>query len=342
MSLPVSQPRSPPQKRSRTGAYVPHAGRGRGRGRGGRGRGRGRGRGAYAPTVKAKMGALRRPFVEIKRKTLENIRAPGFFVGDGDQPVEDHTEWIAYDSEVVSMNPVSFLLWSQGLDQSQHIGQVVTVKYTNMKVLIRFPQPHVMVPSLPTSQEPDIAQKIPWLPQKYELVWGWVPAPIQLTGATSPAANAVTAEQIQSHINLRVRDYFNARKDRLRFIPKKDVTIRIVGRKIVEPDLRFQSTAPPAVIDAAQKAANGTIPDQYCEINWNMGAGGKKLWLEQTGNINGDEDLIGMYPNYSWLPFCCFVNWNYDELVADPGGDYGKQREVPSLSWNDITYFSDS
>lgn len=341
MSLPVSQPRSPPQKRSRTGAYVPQAGRGRGRGRGGRGRGRGRGpgRGAYAPNVKAKMGALRRPFIEVKRKSLEDIRASGYFAGDGDNPVEDATEWEAYDTEIVHMNPLSFLLWSQGLAQSQHIGQAVTVKYTNMKVLVRFPQPHVMV-SVPGQD--DVPQKIPWLPQKYELVWGWIPAPLQLTGQTTPAANTLSVDQLTSHINLRVRDYFNARKDRLRFIAKKESTIRIVGRKTIEPDLRFQSTAPPTVIDAAQKAANGTIPDAFCEINWNMGAGGKKLWLEQTGNINGDEDLIAMYPNFSWLPFCCFVNWNYDELTPDPGGHYGKKQEVPSIAWNDITYYSDS
>ena len=39
-------------------------------------------------------------------------------------------------------------------------------------------------------------------------------------------------------------------------------------------------------------------------------------YYEQTGNLDGANKLIGMYPNYSWLPFCVLVNWDYDELLA--------------------------
>ena len=66
----------------------------------------------------------------------------------------------------------------------------------------------------------------------------------------------------------------------------------------------------------------------------------RKLWLEQTGNINGDSDLIAMYPNYAWLPFCTLVNYNH---AAIPNSTvHNRKLESPSVAWNSITYFSDS
>lgn len=291
-------------------------------------------RGAYKKGKKRQMQIRRAPFVETKRKTLEDLRMTGYFAGTGDNPIVDHTEFKVHDTEHTMMDPLSYILWSQGLDQSKHIGQAVNLKYTNMKIQVRFPQPHMKV-NVPGDGE--IAQIIPPLPQKYELVWGWVPAPLQLTGNTTPAANTVTMTQILNHVNHRVTDYFNSRKDRLRFIPKKDATLRIIGRRIVRPDLRFQSTAPPFTNDGTKDPV-GTIPDYFTEISWKHN--NRKMWLEQTGNLNGNSDLIGMYPNYSFLPFCTLINWNYDELSSHV--THGKKLECPSVCWNDITYFSDS
>lgn len=289
---------------------------------------------AYKKTNKKKMIKRRAPLVETKRKTHEDLRAAGFFSGTGTNPVQDHMIFTAYNTEHIHMNPLTYLLWSQGLSQTQHIGQNVLVKHINMKVQVRFPQPSMEVAG--------DKQIIPQLPQHYELVWGWIPAPYQFTGSTTPAANNVSLDQLKSHINLRVVDYFNTRKDFLRFIPKKDSTIRIVGRRHIRPDMRFQSTAPPNTIDPAVGAdySVGTIPDFNTEISWKTPNAGKKLWLEQTGNIDGGDKLIAMYPNYSWLPFCVLVNWNYDELLsAHPTNTI---LYCPSVAWNDITYFTDS
>jgi len=292
-------------------------------------------RGAYRALNKGAMANRRRPFVETKRKSDEDLRMANFFAGGGDTDfLVDHTDYKVYDTEHAFMDPMSFYLWSQGLNQAQHIGQAVNIKYTNMKIQVRFPQPAVFV-DIPASG--NIKQTIPAVPQKYELVWGWCPAPLSLTGNTTPAANTVSMTNIANHVNHRVADYFNDRKDRLRFIPKKDSTLRIIGRKMVRPDLRYQSTAQATQPDAA-KDPIGSIPDYFTEISWNHK--NRKLWLEQTGNINGDADLVAMYPNYSWLPFCVLVNWNYDELPTHV--THGKKLQCPSLAWNSITYFSDS
>ena len=312
--------------------------------------------GAYRKRQKSNFVRKRAPVVETKRKAFETLRDVSFYTGGSSMGqdqinamISDHTEFHAHDIATVHMNPLTYLVWSQGLDQSQHIGQSVTVKYTNMKVLVRFPQADmsVTVTSQASGQEVTLPQNIPHTPQSYELIWGWVPYALNLTGQTTPAANVVSLQQIQDNINLRVQDYVNARKDRIRFIPKRESTIRIIGRKKVAPDLRHQSTIPPVSTEkTAEKSQAGTIPDWFGEINWDHGD--RKLHLEQTGNLNGtvaeNENVIGMYPNYQWLPFCTLVLWDYEDLQERQGADpaFGKRLECPSVKWNDITYFSDS
>lgn len=293
-------------------------------------------KGAYKSNNKKAMAIRRAPLVETKRKTDEDIYAAGFFSGSGtinsNGMVPDRTVLDVYDTEHVMMDPISYLFWSQGLDQSQHIGQAVNLKYTNMKIQVRFPQPSVTV----TAGSYSDPQNIPAQPMNYELVWGYVPSPLQLTGSTTPPANTVTANQIKSHINDRVTDYFNSRKDKLRFIPKKDATLRIIGRKKIRPAVSHSTLH--QMFDSDDQKVIGTIPDVFVDISWNHN--NRKLWLEQTGNINGDADLIAMYPNYAWLPFCTLVNYNHADIPNSTV--YGRQLECPSLAWNSITYFSDS
>ena len=290
-------------------------------------------RGAYKKGKKKQMAIRRAPFVETKRKTDEEVYAAGFFAGTGDLDSNDmapnRTVLEIYDTEHLMLDPLSYLLWSQGLDQSQHIGQAVNLKYTNMKIQVRFPQPSVEVVT-------GVFQNIPEQPMNYELIWGYVPSPLQLTGSTTPAANTVTLDNIRNHINHRVTDYFNSRKDKLRFVPKKDATLRIIGRKKIRPPLSNSTLH--QMYDPDNKVAIGTIPDVFTEITWKHN--NRKLWLEQTGNINGDSDLIAMYPNYSWLPFCTLVNYNHADIPNSTA--YDRKLESPSVAWNSITYFSDS
>ncbi len=291
-------------------------------------------RGAYKRNRKKQMAIRRAPLVETKRKDDEAFKVAGFFSGGGSTAfLVDRQAFNVYSTQHTMMDPLTFYLWSQGLDQSQHIGQAVNVKFTNMKIQVRFPQPHVQVTTAGVT-DPQI---IPDQPLNYELIWGWVPAPLQYTGSTTPAVNTASLTNMLNHVNQRVTDYVNSRKDRLRFIPKKDSTIRIIGRRKVRPDRRYQSTQDP-LFNTKTELPTGVIPDYFTEISWRHK--NKKLWLEQTGNINGSSDLVAMYPNYSWLPFCTLVNWNFDEINSHV--THGKSLECPSACWNSITYFTDS
>lgn len=294
---------------------------------------------AYKPAQKKNFMRKRAAVVETKRKTREDLRDNSFWVGaevNAPAAFADRMAFTATNSEIVHINPQTYYWWSQGLSQAQHIGQNVTVKHLNQKIQVRFPQHSMAGPGAGSNM------KVPHIPQKYNLYWGWIPAPRNLTGLSTPPVNAETIQSLDAYVNNRLKDYFNDRKDRLRFIPKKDSTLRITGSKVVRPDLRYQSTAPLNDRDAAGlKYTAGSIPDWYGEITWKMPNGGKKLWFEQTGNMTGTPgDMIGMFPNFSWLPFCCLVNWNHSELVDAHGAD--TIHYVPAISSNDIVYFTDS
>ena len=297
-------------------------------------------RGAYRPAQKKNFMRKRAAVVETKRKTREDLRDNSFWVGsDVNAPAlfADRMAFTATNDEVVHINPHTYYWWSQGLSQPQHIGQNVTVKHLNQKIQVRFPQ-HSMAGVGAGSH-----LIVPNIPQKYTLYWGWIPAPRNLTGLSTPPVNSETVAALDSYVNNRIKDYFNDRKDRLRFIPKKDSTLRISGSKQVRPDLRYSSTAPLTSQESSPgvKYTAGSIPDWYGEISWKMPNGGKKLWFEQTGNMNGSPgEMIGMFPNFSWLPFACLVNWNHSELVDAHGA--AALNYMPAISSNDIVYFTDS
>ena len=186
-------------------------------------------RGAYVPNRKKAMVTRRAPMVETKVKTTEAQTAMFGTV--------DHINFETFNTPHAHINPDVYHFWQQGLAEQQIIGKSVFAKYMKRKITIRFPQPNVN-----NSQgNPGV---IPKIPQRYELVWGFVPAPLNYTSSTTPTQNSATIADINGYINERVRDYFNKRSDKLRYVGKMDSTIRIVGRRKVKPDLRYLSTAP--------------------------------------------------------------------------------------------------
>jgi hypothetical protein len=283
-------------------------------------------RGAYKPAAKRNMMIRRSPFVETKSKTYEDLQE--------EYPhILDHLQFTTRTQPVRMLNPEVFLIHQQGLDEHQVIGKSIYARYMNMKLQIRFPQA--------AFETAGLNKIVPLVPQDYELIWGWVPNPLQATGQTTPSAPDMTLFDINTHINTRVRDYMDQQKDRLRFIPKQASTLRIVGRKKIRPNLNRSSTAPAQTIDAITGAdyVVGSIPDVHLNISWKLK---RKLHLEHATNLVKDDtkpsvNHPGLFPNYSWLPFCAFVNWDYDNLPASNETAY-----MPSIAYNSILYYQDS
>lgn len=279
-------------------------------------------RGAYRKPQKRAMMNRRAPFVETKSKTREDL--VNQFSGLTDQSV-----FRTNNTSHVHMNPDTFLMWKRGMEENEVIGNSCYAKYLKMKIGVRFPQP--------AFSSGGYTKQIPFTPQNYELIWGWVPNELGYTGNTTPTADSASITDINSHINQRVVDYVNEQKDKLRFIPKSASTIRITGRRKIRPDMRFLSTAPPQTTDnVGTDTAVGTIPDRYTSISWNMG---KKLHLQPTSKLHDGQE--GLYPNFgTWLPFAVFVNWDYDNLPSAPGA--AAQAYCPAIQYNDAIWYSDS
>lgn len=276
---------------------------------------------SYAPKNKKAMMKRRQPFVETKSKTTEDLV--------GQFGLNPHIDFFTFNTEAIHINPDVYHAWQQGLGEQQCIGQSVFAKYLKRKMTVRWPQPGFV------NTFNNKAGIIPMTPMSCELIWGWIPAPLNKTGYTTPTAPNVNMAEINGYINHRVKNYFDERKDKLRYIPKVNSTLRIVGRKKLRPDLRFMSTAPPTTSDVTvgDDYAVGTIPDTYTTIQWPCM---RKLHLEQANDLhNGNPGLYA--GNYQWLAFCCIFQENWEEIPVDQ-----RAQSSVSVAYNDCLWYSDS
>lgn len=271
---------------------------------------------AYKPKNKRAMIKARQPMVETKSKTTEDLV--------GQFGLNNHIDFFTFNSETVHLNPDVYHAWQQGLGEQQMISSSVFVKYLKRKMTVRWPQPGFI------NTFNDKAGIIPSKPMACELVWGWIPAPLNYTGYTTPTAPNVNMAEINGYINKRVKNYFDERKDKLRFIPKRSSTLRIIGRKKLRPDLRFMSTAPPTT--QYDDTVNGTIPDTFVTCNWPCM---RKLHLEQATDLHNGNP--GLFPNYQWLAFCCIFQENWEEIPVDQ-----RAQSSVSVAYNDAIWYSDS
>lgn len=209
---------------------------------------------------------------------------------------------------------------------------------------------------------------MPETPQSYTLYWGFVKTPTGYSSFTDPKKNECSAVDLERHINLRVEEWFNQRTDRLQFIPKTDNNLHIIGKRKLKPpwDAR-NSRLPVSYVDDAQPLVGdviheGVIPDTMVKITWPIN---KKIHFTETNNFSGDGVDAGgnpvsgvktFYGNHRWLPWAAIVNWNAATLptnsarTAEETSDgapwtelqVARDRRVPHVLINDITYYRDS
>lgn len=167
------------------------------------------------------------------------------------------------------------------------------------------------------------------------MIWGFVPSPLGLTASTTPDSRVETLSHIHDYINNRVDEYFDALTDTMDFVPKRGVAIRIIGRRNIRPPLR-QIGAPPQYIGDAIGTAQqvGTTPTFDTSVSWPMN---RKVHYEKSTNLDGGNKEIGLYANWSWLPFCVLWNKDYGAIPAA-----SRTFQTPALMWNSQLWFSDS
>jgi hypothetical protein len=267
-------------------------------------------RGAYAKNKKKAMQIRRAPLVETKSRIQSEIAL-------GTQIPQSKD--FAVMKEIFNFLPLhAYTCMEQGLGESQMVGNSVFSKYLNAKVQIRFPGAQNLITD----------RHFPM-----ELVCGWIPSSLLYSTFTTPPVNSVSPSDISTFITQRVAEYFNARTDRLDFIPKKASNLRITYRKKIRPNLSKSTVAPASAYDQA-----GFIPDVMLHPKWTTN---RKIHYEE-GNTYGDGagiDRRNFFPNYSWIPFMVL----YQPMARGEGGDTPlADAKCPRVSYNVAHYYSDS
>lgn len=262
-------------------------------------------------------------------------------------------------------NPDSMMYQTQGLDESQMIGRSTYQTLCAAKFLIKWPQPSMDTGIARYGGGDNLKGVIPDRPMSYKLYWGFVPKKLLFTGETDPDVNEASAFDIETAINQRVSDYFNARQDRIQFIPKKTATINIIGSKTLRPS-DWANRKPTSVVyntdendDGDLTIKHGDIPDTLVKIKWPIN---RKIHFEPSNkfghrsasgtdpatNIALANGATVFYRNYDHLPFAVIVSWNHEALpvnnasATDPNDQHERTRRCPQVLVNDITYYRDS
>lgn len=339
---------------------------------------------AYAPSKVRKMKRLTNPLSENKQVTghelhseigLNNTGRP--ILSDFSTPPRNWPTPTLSGAGGHIMNtphwnfiPDSACYRTHGLDENQMVGRSIWQQLTAAKCLIKWPQ-NAMNTGINKygSSGPEEANNlsgiIPEHPMSYKAYWGFVPLKYLFTDETTPKANEASAQELETLVNQRVNDYFEARKNRIEFIPKRTSTLEIIGSQTLQPRWS-SSTGRLPVSNVVQTNTDGgdanvnvikegSIPDTMFKVTWPCY---KKLHLEPTNKF-GDSTAHGgqtgiettptvFYRNYSGkIPFLTIVSWNHEKLPVSTAQTssnegYERERRCPQILVNDISYFRDS
>lgn len=212
----------------------------------------------------------------------------------------------------------AYTCMEQGIGEHQMLGNSVMSRYLNAKVQIRFPGGQNLISD----------RHYPM-----ECIAGWIPSSLAFSTFTTPDIRQVSPSDISTYIVQRISEYFNARTDKLDFIPKHASNLRITYRKRIRANQNRQNVPQANAYDQS-----GQIPDVMLYPKWKTN---KKVFYEE-GNTYGDgagTDRRNFYPNYSWIPFLVI----YSPMYAGELGDAPlPDAKCPKVSFNVAHYYTDS
>lgn len=267
----------------------------------------------------------RQAVVETKSRTHEEIAEnppPGT---DMTLSINQHkyifnpTDYKPIDNRVAYtfFHPTSFLSMNQGMDEDELNGLTCFVKAVKTKISILMPHGGDAITN----------------PFNLYLIHGDV-VQTNFTGNTIPQAPIASRPDIRNHIENRVVDYFDERKDKLRFISKSGVTVNIKGYERV---LNNKNTSWLADLGSAQAPYNKSItwrPNKKVKYEKGFPAAGDPT-------ANPSKHQVHLYPNYTRLPFIMLFSPQHASLdQSAPGGT--SDNKLIRVAYNDCTWFTDS
>lgn len=279
----------------------------------------------YRLSKKMNMVNKMRPIVETKSRTAEEVFLT---IGTGQTQVVDPTvyQMLPNDDALTHVPMVPFLTQHQGLNEDEMIGLSNYTRWLKCKIQIKLPEG---------------VHAIQHAADLY-VVHGWIKAPLAKTSFTPIKPNEVTPSTISTYIANHVKDFFDAREDKLRFIPKQNTNIKVLGYKRVKPNRNGSLGVPSQVygtttVPTGFKVAGGN-PIINHSVTWKIM---RKIHYTHGAKVTGNAgsppqptDYQTLYPNDSWLPFLVFYNPTFAEFGdSDP--------EKIKIATNTSTWYSD-
>lgn len=302
-------------------------------------------KGAYNKKRKQNFQNRRVPFVETKQQTdmIVAIKA-GVTTGTPVDTIALTTEQqqISYGtfvpggtnvSQELTIFPVnSFMNMNTGLGSTEIIGSSVYSRYLKCKIEFQLPWGGYQIKH----------------PCDMYLIHGWVTLPLGANDHTTPTRTDMSRDDVQSHIEEQVTEYFNQRSDKLQYIPKRTSNIKIEGYQKLKVKNNSNLGPDPTWLYANNNiTAMGSPPVINKVISWNTK---RKVHYVQGKSLlppgPSGSSLPHMYPNYTWLPFFALYNPSAADFLSDvtyPGPD--PQTNKPPemfIRYNSIHYFQDS
>lgn len=266
---------------------------------------------AYRSTNKRRFMTKRAPFVETKSVTEEEQA-----VKASSMSLLNPTDYLSLQTAtpITMINPVPFLCMQQGIGEDQMVGLSVYSKYLKTKIQFKLPGG---------------AYAIQHACDLY-LVHGWIKSPLARTNFTTPTAPANTLTDTKTYLLNHVKDFFDEREDKLRFIPRANTNIKILGYKRIKANRNSALGLP------VEAYTNTTVSPGYKTVGANPIINESITWktmrkIHYTPGTEVSPTLANFYPNSDWLPFCCIYNPTVASFTA--GADYTIKVAHNSAHW---------
>jgi thiol-disulfide isomerase/thioredoxin len=251
---------------------------------------------AYRSTKKKQMVNAMRPMVETKSRTAEEVALAAIST-----EIVDPTDYGALLNEdaITQIPQIPFNTMTQGLNEDEMIGLSCYARWLKCKLQIKLPS------GVNAIQHP----------ADLYCVHGWVKAPLAKTGHTAVTPNNVSPNTINSHVAQHVKDFLDEREDKLRFIPKQNTNIKILGYKRLKPNRNGALGTPvgafgTTIVSSGYKTVGGNPIINY-SVTWKIM---RKIHYTHGKVLNGTYKTL--FPNASWLPFCVLYNPTFSEFAS--------------------------
>lgn len=253
---------------------------------------------AYRSTRKKQMVNAMRPMVETKSRTAEEVA-----IQAQSTEIVDPTEYGALlnDDAITQIPLIPFNTMKQGLNEDEMIGLSCYARWLKCKLQIKLPE------GVNAIQHP----------ADLYIVHGWVKAPVAKTSFTNIKPNQVSPNTVNSHVVQHIKDFLDEREDKLRFVPKQNTNIKILGYKRVKPNrngaLGVPASAFGTTIVSSGFKTVGANPIINHSCTWRIM---RKIHYTHGAVLSGSGTPAypTLYPNASWLPFLVLYNPTYEEF----------------------------